>query len=157
MSFAICRRFLNLKSAQVKPATRTGKRFLPGVEPLEDRRLLSFAPPVSYNVSTQPDPYVPNAAPISVVSGDFNGDGKSDLVEAHTADNSVYMLLGNGDGTFRPAVQNAVGASIAGWVFGADFNSDGRLDLFLPGDINIVIHSIILLAIGDVTFRPLLY
>ena len=154
MSFAICRRFLNRKSARVRPATRTGKRFRPGVEALEDRQLLSFAPPVGYNVGTQADPYVPNAAPISVVSGDFNGDGKSDLVEAHTADNSVYVLLGNGDGTFRPAVQNAIGESIEGCVFVADFNSDGKLDLFLPGEINSANHPIILLGNGDGTFRP---
>ena len=32
--------------------------------------------------------------------GDFNGDGASDLVTANSDDNSVSVLLGQGDGTF---------------------------------------------------------
>ena len=67
--------------------------------------LPSFAAPVSYNVGTQADGFVPNAAPVNVATGDFNGDGKLDLVVAHKADNSVNILLGNGNGTFQPAVR----------------------------------------------------
>jgi hypothetical protein len=33
--------------------------------------------------------------------GDFNGDGKLDLVITHDHSNSVSILLGNGDGTFQ--------------------------------------------------------
>ena len=33
--------------------------------------------------------------------GDFNGDGKADLAVANYSDNSVSVLLGNGDGTFQ--------------------------------------------------------
>ena len=33
--------------------------------------------------------------------GDFNGDGKSDLVTADYGDNTVSVLLGNGNGTFQ--------------------------------------------------------
>ena len=77
------------------------------IESLESRTLLSFAAPVSYNIGTQPDGFVPNAAPINVVSGDFNGDGKLDLIVSHKADNSIYFLAGNGDGTFKPAVPDS--------------------------------------------------
>src|SRR5438046_1343314 len=40
----------------------------------------------------------------SLAAGDFNGDGKVDLVVANAGSNDVSVLLGNGDGTFRPAL-----------------------------------------------------
>ena len=39
-----------------------------------------------------------------VITGDFNGDGKLDLAVTNTADGTVSILLGNGNGTFQPAV-----------------------------------------------------
>jgi hypothetical protein len=122
------------------------------LESLEPRNLLSFAAPVSYNIGTQSDGFVPNAAPVNVAIGDFNGDGKLDMVVAHKADNTVNILLGNGNGTFQPAVSYAVGEAIEGDVFVGDFNNDGKLDLFLPGDINSANHPIIMLGKGDGTF-----
>jgi len=34
--------------------------------------------------------------------GDMNGDGKLDMLTTKSSDNQVYLILGNGDGTFRP-------------------------------------------------------
>ena len=121
----------------------------PALIELENRALPSFTAPVPYNVGSAADGFVPNAAPAAVATADFNGDGKLDLIVAHRADNSVYILLGNGDGTFKPADQVAVGEGIQGDVFVGDFNNDGKLDLFLPGTSN---QAIVLLGNGDGTF-----
>jgi len=34
--------------------------------------------------------------------GDMDGDGKLDMLTTKSSDNQVYLILGNGDGTFRP-------------------------------------------------------
>ena len=60
--------------------------------------------------------------------GDFNQDGKPDLAVANNADNSVSILLGNGEGTFRPKIDFPVGAGVQGIVV-EDFNGDGKPDV----------------------------
>jgi hypothetical protein len=116
---------------------------------LETRALPSFAAPVSYNVGATADGFIPNAEPVAVAAADLNGDGKLDLVVSHRADNSVYILLGNGDGTFEPATPVAIGEGIQGDVFVRDFNNDGKFDLFLPGSSS---QAIVLLGKGNGTF-----
>ena len=44
---------------------------------------------------------------VSVAVGDFNGDGKPDLVDRRVYGDNVSVLLGNGDGTFQAAVDYA--------------------------------------------------
>jgi hypothetical protein len=69
--------------------------------------------------------YSPSGSGFNAV-GDFNGDGKLDVV---TSGPSVSVYLGNGDGTFQnPTTSGSftTGATMA--VFG-DFNRDGRLDV----------------------------
>ncbi|PYJ87455.1 MAG: VCBS repeat-containing protein [Verrucomicrobia bacterium] len=64
----------------------------------------------------------------SVAVGDFNGDGKPDLVVANQHANSVSILLGNGDGTFKSAVNYGAGTIPVDVAVG-DFNADGKPDL----------------------------
>src|SRR5437660_899179 len=45
----------------------------------------------------------------SLAAGDFNGDGKIDLVVANAGTNNISVLLGNGDGTFQAARTFPVG------------------------------------------------
>ena len=52
---------------------------------------LGFKPPIDYGVGDYPD---------SIAAGDFNRDGKRDLVVANYSSSSVSVLLGNGNGTF---------------------------------------------------------
>lgn len=66
--------------------------------------------------------------PDAIVTADLNGDGKLDLAVANYLDNTLTILLGNGDGTFTPASSSpiSVGAGPSSIAVG-DFNSSGRL------------------------------
>jgi len=69
-------------------------------------------------------------------AGDFNSDGKTDFIDwyfKNGARNPTFaILLGNGDGTFRPetAVDLPDNIEDLGIVAG-DFNSDGLLDFVM--------------------------
>src|SRR5579859_3118637 len=88
-------------------------------------------------------------SPMAVVSGDWNGDAKQDLAVTNSADGTVSIFLGNGDGTFAvggvvPVGQNPVAISVA------DFNHDGKLDLAVANRTDGTVS--ILLGNGDGTF-----
>ena len=87
---------------------------------------------------------------VAIVAGDFNGDGKLDLAVAEQGSDSVAILLGNGDGTFQPAVDYTVGNGPDSIVAG-DFTGDGRLDLAVACLGDSVVS--ILMGNGDGTFQ----
>lgn len=94
----------------------------------------------------------------SVAKGDFNGDGKTDLVLAETFyngnDGAISVLLGNGDGSFRPPVYYPAGFGPYTVDVG-DLNGDGKTDLVVP---NLNSGKLaILLGSGDGTFRAPVY
>jgi uncharacterized protein (DUF2141 family) len=68
--------------------------------------------------------------PQSVAVGDFNGDGKLDLVTANQGGDNVTVLLGDGAGKFTAASVSSfkVGKEPVSVAVG-DFNGDGKLDL----------------------------
>ncbi len=90
------------------------------------------------------------------LSGDFNGDGKKDLitiVQNYINNNTVYsmsVVAGNGDGTFKPAVLTTVGGDDP--ILVGDVNGDGKDDVVQahPGGNPSMID--VWLSNGDGTF-----
>ena len=70
------------------------------------------------------------ASSYGIVSGDFNGDGKVDLAVGANG-STAGILLGNGNGTFKPVKTFAYPSFSATLVVAGDFNQDGRPDLAL--------------------------
>ncbi len=91
----------------------------------------------------------------SIAVGDFNGDGNLDLIFAVdpyniTGNGGVYVVLGNGDGTFQPAQR--LGVANAWTVAVADFNGDGFADIVTDSSNQTGVR--VLLGNGDGTFQP---
>src|ERR1019366_8755229 len=72
--------------------------------------------------------YAVGSCPFSVSEGDFNGDGKSDVVTANECSGTVSVLLGNGDGSFQAQQAYATGSSPYALAVG-DLNGDGKPDI----------------------------
>jgi len=72
--------------------------------------------------------------------GDFNNDGKLDVLTSDISGIGIDVFLGNGDGSFKPPVHNAGwGGTLAG-----DFNEDGKLDIvsiaYMAGILNFTFY-----------------
>ncbi len=109
-----------------------------------------------------------SAGPVAqnIAAGDFNGDGKLDLVVTNNGaysnqnqDGNIELLLGKGDGTFTlsPGVPLTGGNQRGPYGLAvADFNADGHLDLAvtLSDSSHYQGGLAILLGRGDGTFQP---
>lgn len=103
----------------------------------------------SFAILNQTTPMPAAQTGYSLMTGDFNGDGKTDAIAiqpgsaGHNAltcvapDAQLLSFLGSGDGRFQAkGTALALGVSGAGAGATGDFNSDGNLDIILPYNCN---------------------
>src|ERR1022692_2747187 len=90
--------------------------------------------------------------PTGITNGDFNEDGKMDFAISNGGDNTIYVFLGNGDGTFKvPEILYTQGQS-PNWITAVKLRKNGHLDLAVTdGDSNTVE---VFPGNGDGTFQP---
>ncbi|MBZ5656961.1 MAG: VCBS repeat-containing protein [Acidobacteriia bacterium] len=83
-----------------------------------------------------------------LANGDFNGDGKLDLVSADAAGPAFSVMLGNGDGTFQPGnvIFLPTGSPAAEYIAVGDVNQDGRQDVLIRTASG---PSLVLVYLGD--------
>jgi FG-GAP-like repeat/FG-GAP repeat len=91
-----------------------------------------------------------NGVPSAIAIGDFNGDGKPDLVATDAAGGRVAVFLNKGDGSFFAKGVYKAG-SPASTVATGDLNADGRSDLVTantlgPNTVSVVMNR------GDASF-----
>jgi len=104
--------------------------------------------------------FATGSSPSSVAIGDLNGDGNPDLTVANRSDNTLSVLLGNGDGSFGTRTDYHVADGGVFSVAIGDLNADGNPDLvatfygvpqwwdLTPGGVGVLLGN------GDGTFGP---
>jgi FG-GAP-like repeat len=146
---------LNWLLKKSRPVSRTAQRHTLSLVALEDRTVPTFLPAVPFPVGVRPG---------AVAVADFNNDLKPDLAVVNlgplsTSQSSVSVLLGNGNGSFQPAVTTTVFNSgpslgVALSLAVGDFNGDGLPDVALNtlGAANSAVE--VMLGKGDGHFQP---
>jgi hypothetical protein len=125
-------RFLSLTAAAITLAIAAQGQSVP-----------SFAPPISFSA--------PGAS--AAASGDFNGDGRVDVVTANgivTGSHGVSIMLSNGDGSFQAPRNFFTGTDPTAIAVG-DYDGDGKLDVAVSNGAANTLS--ILLGNGDGTLQ----
>jgi len=101
----------------------------------------TFAPKVSYATNG-------NASGIAM--GDFNGDGKADLVSSNWSTATISVFINNGNGTFAAKVDYTAMQFPSNIVAG-DLNGDNKADLVATGSWDNVVS--VFINNGNGTFQ----
>jgi hypothetical protein len=125
----------------VTAARRVEPRAQPTLAVLEARNLLSFSVPMNYPVGAFPD---------SVATADLTGNGILDLVVVNEGDQTLSVLLGNGDGTFQNVHTYATGSEPNAIAVG-DFTNNGIPDVAVANSGSDTVS--VYLGNGDGTFQ----
>lgn len=88
--------------------------------------------------------------PTALAAGDFNDDGKPDVVTANMYGSSVSVLMGKGGGTFHPQ-QSVPAGGLPLAVTVGDVNDDGAVDIVVANHVDDAVG--VLLGNGDGTFK----
>lgn len=124
------------------PRTATQR---PVLEVLDNRTLPSFSAPSGFAAGTFPN---------TVVTTDFNGDGRLDLAVLNVGSDDVSVLLGTGDGAFQATRNRYI---LGGWqphtLAVGDFNGDGRPDIVAPSSGSSIGGVEVFLGNGDGSFQ----
>jgi hypothetical protein len=135
------------KSKTLKPLRDARRPWVPVVQVLEDRTLLSFNAPLSLPAGQFPQ---------GITAVDLTGNHIQDLVvtnqgfPSHGDFSTVEILMGNGDGTFQPATNYLVGSAPADLTVGK-FNGDGSLDVAVADSLT---NQVSLISNQAGTTRP---
>jgi FG-GAP-like repeat len=93
------------------------------------------------------------AVAIDLAVADFNLDRKADIAitdyDQDSSSTTIFILLGNGDGSFQSPRQSGMFPGGSGFLAAADFNNDAKPDLA----IGVSSEARILLGQGDGTFQ----
>jgi hypothetical protein len=76
--------------------------------------------------------------PRSIVTADFNHDGRFDLITANEFSGTVDLFLNSGKGVFRSPLVLSIGALTAVDVAVGDLNGDGKPDIIVTDGLNAV-------------------
>lgn len=110
--------------------------------------------PATLLVETEIYPLSSGGDPRRIIAHDLDADLDLDLVVAQYGSDRISIHLGNGDGTFAPAVEYTTSDGVGNGpeaLGAADFNGDGHLDLAVGN-----IDSTLTILLGDSTgsFTP---
>ncbi|MFM6025202.1 MAG: FG-GAP repeat domain-containing protein, partial [Dolichospermum sp.] len=99
--------------------------------------------------------YAVAGLPISLTVGDFNGDGKSDLVvgTGNTGTGNFSVLLGTGVSGLSTATNYFIfdpsQLPVVGYLAVGDFNGDGKTDLVAAGNATQATAQAFLVVLGS--------
>jgi hypothetical protein len=117
-------------------------------KPVESLERRTYFSPLAFSAPTR---FATGEHPSGVVAADLSGNGRIDLVTSNFSDNTISVLMGNGNGTFQPALSYLVGTSPQALAVG-DLNGDGIPDIVTANEGSNTIS--VLMGNGDGTFAP---